>query len=99
MSSTTPPLTRVTNLVILIEQSHKGNVAIFGQLTFYLKFETANERPLPNGWVVGAVYFFINFFLFRKANTASLNCFGFSIIMKWPTPSHIWKSSLGATSR
>jgi hypothetical protein len=35
------------------------------------------------------VYFFSSLFLFKKVITASLNSFGFSIIMKWPTPSHI----------
>jgi len=48
---------------------------------------------------VSAAYFFNNAFLSRNAITASLNCFGFSIIRKWPTPSHVWKSRLGAMLR
>gem|GEM_PF-6767399 len=32
---------------------------------------------------------FSNPFLSRNASTASLNSFGFSIMMKWPTPSHM----------
>ena len=44
-------------------------------------------------------YFFSNLFLSRKASTAALNSFGFSIMMKWPTPSHIWNSRLEAMPR
>lgn len=34
-------------------------------------------------------YFFNRPFFTRNAPSASLNSRGFSIIMKWPTPSHI----------
>ena len=55
-------------------------------------FTAAKPSPQPSPEGRGrftAHYFFNNPFAFKKAITASLNCFGFSMCRKWPTPSHI----------
>jgi len=48
-----------------------------------------SHRHTSGGKAEAAALHFSNLFLSKNANTASLNSFGFSIITKWPTPSHI----------